>query len=126
MSDKPRSFGRKSISASLQPRELMTHSPRLSGIWTARIITLFPEAFPGVLGESLTGRVLQDGLWQLQTFDLREYGIGTQRNVDDTPAGGGAGAAYQSYAGGNGGLGGGGGGACSTPVSTAYSPERSR
>ena len=91
MSDKPRSFGRKSISASLQPRELMTHSPRLSGIWTARIITLFPEAFPGVLGESLTGKALKDGKWQIETTDLRQFGEGKHRNVDDTPAGGGAG-----------------------------------
>lgn len=59
--------------------------------WTARVITLFPAAFPGVLGESLTGKALQDGLWALETFDLREFGIGRHRNVDDTPAGGGAG-----------------------------------
>jgi tRNA (guanine37-N1)-methyltransferase len=44
-----------------------------------------------VLGESLTGKALQDGQWQLQTYDLRDYGIGKHRNVDDTPAGGGAG-----------------------------------
>ena len=88
---KPRALGRKSISASLQPRELMTDTPTLAAAWTAQIITLFPQAFPGVLGESLMGKALQDGLWQLQTFDLRHYGIGKHRNVDDTPAGGGAG-----------------------------------
>jgi len=43
------------------------------------------------LGESLMGKALKDGLWQLQTFDLRDYGIGKHKNVDDTPAGGGAG-----------------------------------
>lgn len=59
--------------------------------WTARVITLFPAAFPGVLGESLTGKALQDGLWHLETIDLRDFGIGRHRNVDDTPAGGGAG-----------------------------------
>lgn len=75
----------------LKPRELMTDSPDIAGSWTAQIITLFPRAFPGVLGESLTGKALQDGLWQLQTYDLRDYGIGKHRNVDDTPAGGGAG-----------------------------------
>ncbi|TKZ22076.1 tRNA (guanosine(37)-N1)-methyltransferase TrmD [Shimia litoralis] len=91
MSDKPRSFGRKSISVSLKPRELMTHKPRLANIWTARVITLFPEAFPGVLGESLTGRALKDDKWQLETTDLRPFGEGKHRNVDDTPAGGGAG-----------------------------------
>ena len=91
MSDKPRSFGRKSISVSLKPRELMTHNPRLAGVWTARIITLFPDAFPGVLGESLTGKALKDGKWQIETTDLRQFGEGRHRNVDDTPAGGGAG-----------------------------------
>ena len=87
----PRSAGRKSIAATLKPRELMTDTPALAGSWTAQLITLFPQAFPGVLGESLTGKALQDGLWQLQTYDLRQYGIGKHRNVDDTPAGGGAG-----------------------------------
>lgn len=88
---KPRSHGRKSISVSLKPRELMTHNPRLAGVWTARIITLFPDAFPGVLGESLTGKALKDGKWQIETTDLRPFGEGKHRNVDDTPAGGGAG-----------------------------------
>lgn len=59
--------------------------------WTARIITLLPEAFPGVLGLSLTGRALEQDLWRLQTVPLREFGQGRHRNVDDTPAGGGAG-----------------------------------
>jgi len=69
----------------------MTDTPELAGAWRAQILTLFPQAFPGVLGESLTGRALQDGLWNLETFDLRDYGLGKHRNVDDTPAGGGAG-----------------------------------
>lgn len=83
--------GRKSIRPTLKPRELMTDTPELAGAWTAQILTLFPTAFPGVLGESLTGKALKDGIWQLQTYDLRDYGIGKHRNVDDTPAGGGAG-----------------------------------
>ncbi|MFK7836014.1 MAG: tRNA (guanosine(37)-N1)-methyltransferase TrmD [Sulfitobacter sp.] len=86
-----RSHGRQSVSANLQPRELMQPKPDYSDVWQARIITLFPELFPGVLGASLTGKALQDGLWQLHTHDLRPYGIGKHRNVDDTPAGGGAG-----------------------------------
>ena len=91
MADTPRSFGRKSISASLQPQELMTSTPRLANIWTARIITLFPQAFPGVLDQSLTGKALKNGHWALETIDLRSFGEGKHRNVDDTPAGGGAG-----------------------------------
>jgi len=91
MSQQSKSHGRKSISANLQPRALMTPSPQLAGVWTAQILTLFPEAFPGVLGESLTGRALKDGKWALDTIDLRLFGEGKHRNVDDTPAGGGAG-----------------------------------
>ncbi|MCI2400683.1 tRNA (guanosine(37)-N1)-methyltransferase TrmD [Aliiroseovarius subalbicans] len=96
MSDKPKSQGLKShgrlaVTPTLQPRELMTDTPRLKGAWAARIITLFPDAFPGVLGESLTGKALKDGLWVLDAIDLRPFGEGKHRNVDDTPAGGGAG-----------------------------------
>lgn len=92
MNDTPKkSHGRLSISASLKPRDLISDTPRLKGAWTARIITLFPEAFPGVLGASLTGKALQHGLWALETIDLRPFGIGKHKNVDDTPAGGGAG-----------------------------------
>lgn len=95
MTDEPktpaRSLGRKTIRPTLKPRELMTPTPDLAGVWKARVITLFPSAFPGVLGESLTGKALNEGLWQLETIDLRQFGIGKHRNVDDTPAGGGAG-----------------------------------
>ena len=59
--------------------------------FTASIITLFPEAFPGVLGVSLIGKALRDGLWSLETTQLRDFGQGPHKNVDDTPAGGGAG-----------------------------------
>ena len=69
----------------------MDEPEELAGVWQARVITLFPEAFPGVLGLSLTGKALQDGRWQLHTENLRDHGIGKHRNVDDTPAGGGAG-----------------------------------
>ena len=92
MSDQPgKSFGRKTIRPSLKPQSLMNDTEELAGAWQARIITLFPETFPGVLGASLTGKALKDGLWQLFTHDLREHGVGKHRNVDDTPAGGGAG-----------------------------------
>ncbi|MFD1882647.1 tRNA (guanosine(37)-N1)-methyltransferase TrmD [Paracoccus pacificus] len=90
MTQPPRSHGRLSITASLKPRDLMAE-PQVAGAWTAQIVTLFPEAFPGTLGLSLTGKALADGLWNLRTIDLRGVGIGRHRNVDDTPAGGGAG-----------------------------------
>ncbi|PTN02153.1 tRNA (guanine37-N(1)-) methyltransferase [Rhodovulum imhoffii] len=79
-----------SINASAHPRDL-TGRPRVKGAWTARVITLFPETFPGVLGHSLTGRALEEGLWALETVALRPFGDGRHKNVDDTPAGGGAG-----------------------------------
>src|SRR5690606_59355 len=90
MSDTPKSHGRLTISASLRPRELMGE-PQVRGAWTANVVPLFPEAFPGILGLSLTGRALAQGLWNLRTIPLRDFGIGRHRNVDDTPAGGGAG-----------------------------------
>lgn len=87
----PKSHGRLSIAVSTTPRDLMGEAGRVKGAWCARVITLFPEAFPGTLGLSLTGKALAEGLWALQTIDLRPFGIGRHRNVDDTPAGGGAG-----------------------------------
>ncbi|MDE3029521.1 MAG: tRNA (guanosine(37)-N1)-methyltransferase TrmD [Paracoccaceae bacterium] len=89
--EKPKSHGRLSISASVKPRELMSDTPRMKGAWTAKIITLFPEAFPGTLGLSLTGKALDMGLWALETIDLRPFGEGRHKNVDDNPSGGGAG-----------------------------------
>ena len=85
-----KSHGRKTLRPSLKPRALM-EDEQLANAWTAQVITLFPDAFPGVLGQSLTGKALKDGLWQLDAIDLRPFGIGKHRNVDDTPAGGGAG-----------------------------------
>jgi tRNA (guanine37-N1)-methyltransferase len=69
----------------------MDEPQRLKGAWCAKVLTLFPETFPGVLSASLTGRALQQGLWTLETIDLRPFGLGKHRQVDDTPAGGGAG-----------------------------------
>jgi tRNA (guanine37-N1)-methyltransferase len=48
----------------------MDETPRLKGAWCAKVLTLFPETFPGVLGASLTGKALQQGLWALETIDL--------------------------------------------------------
>lgn len=59
--------------------------------WRATVLSLFPEMFPGPLGVSLAGQALKQGSWALDTLDIREFGIGRHRAVDDTPAGGGAG-----------------------------------
>ena len=55
------------------------------------VITLFPGLFPGPLAESIPGRALARGLAQLVAHDLREWGLGRHRSVDDYPYGGGAG-----------------------------------
>ena len=59
--------------------------------FSADIITLFPELFPGPLGASVLGRGLSDGLWSLSTTQLRDFATDRHRTVDDTPSGGGAG-----------------------------------
>ncbi|HST37137.1 MAG TPA: tRNA (guanosine(37)-N1)-methyltransferase TrmD [Allosphingosinicella sp.] len=59
--------------------------------WAATILTLYPEMFPGPLGLSLAGRALADGLWSLDSVQIRDFAADKHRSVDDTPAGGGAG-----------------------------------
>lgn len=60
-------------------------------MWSAAVLTLYPEMFPGSLGQSLAGRALTDGLWSLDTIQIRDFATDRHRSVDDTPAGGGAG-----------------------------------
>ena len=59
--------------------------------FSADIITLFPELFPGPLGASVIGRGAAQGLWSLRLTHLRDFATDRHRSVDDTPAGGGAG-----------------------------------
>ncbi len=59
--------------------------------WRASILTLYPEMFPGPLGQSLAGRALAEGTWALDTIQIRDFATDKHRSVDDTPAGGGAG-----------------------------------
>ena len=59
--------------------------------FSASVITLFPELFPGPLGASVIGRGMADGLWSLETTQLRDFATDRHRTVDDTPSGGGAG-----------------------------------
>jgi tRNA (guanine37-N1)-methyltransferase len=59
--------------------------------WRVQILTLFPELFPGALGASLPGKALKDGIWQLETLDIRTFASDKHASVDDTPYGGGAG-----------------------------------
>jgi len=57
----------------------------------ASILTLFPEIFPGPLGCSLAGIALERRIWTLDTVNIRDFGVGKHRSVDDAPFGGGAG-----------------------------------
>jgi tRNA (guanine37-N1)-methyltransferase len=57
----------------------------------ATVLTLYPEMFPGHLGYSLAGRALEREQWSLDAVNIRDFASGKHRNVDDTPAGGGAG-----------------------------------
>ena len=59
--------------------------------WTATVLTIFPEMFPGPLGVSLAGKALQRGDWRLDAVDLRRFTADRHQTVDDTPFGGGAG-----------------------------------
>ena len=59
--------------------------------FAARILTLYPEMFPGPLGHSLAGRALGDGLWSCAATSIRDFATDRHKSVDDTPAGGGAG-----------------------------------
>ncbi|HKJ75396.1 MAG TPA: tRNA (guanosine(37)-N1)-methyltransferase TrmD [Alphaproteobacteria bacterium] len=60
-------------------------------VWTALVLTLFPDMFPGPLGHSLAGTALKKGIWALETVDIRDFARDKHRVVDDTPAGGGPG-----------------------------------
>ena len=55
------------------------------------VLTLFPAMVVGPLAESIPGRIQGQGLATIRTHDLREYGLGRHKSVDDTPYGGGAG-----------------------------------
>ena len=58
-------------------------------VWTARVLTLFPEMFPGPLNHSIAGRALEAGVWALETIDFRDFASDKHRTVDDAPFGGG-------------------------------------
>lgn len=59
--------------------------------FTANVLTVFPEMFPGYLGHSLAGKALDEGVWNLNVHNIRDFTSDRHRTVDDTPFGGGAG-----------------------------------
>ena len=59
--------------------------------WKANILTLYPDIYPGYLGYSLLGKALEKKIWELNIYNLRDFGEGKHKAVDDKPFGGGAG-----------------------------------
>ena len=66
-------------------------------VWTATVLTLFSEMFPGPLGHSLAGKALASDIWRLTAVDIRRYAIDRHQTVDDAPFGGGAGMVMRPY-----------------------------
>ena len=64
---------------------------KLDSPWKAKVLTLFPEMFPGPLGLSLAGQGLEAGAWALEAVDIRNFAADKHRTVDDPPFGGGPG-----------------------------------
>ena len=56
-----------------------------------KVLTIFPELFPGFLGHSLTGKAYDEGKWSLEAVNIRDFAFDKHGSVDDTPMGGGAG-----------------------------------
>jgi tRNA (guanine37-N1)-methyltransferase len=66
-------------------------TPGVKNPWRGTILTLYPEMFPGPLGQSLSGKAMAEGKWSLDAINIRDSATSKHRNVDDTPAGGGPG-----------------------------------
>jgi tRNA (guanine37-N1)-methyltransferase len=73
------------------PPEMSSENAPAGQAWHATVMTLFPEMFPGTLGQSLAGKALDDGLWEIEAVDIRDFAEDKHQTVDDTPFGGGAG-----------------------------------
>ena len=60
-----------------------------------KIFTIFPELFPQILANSITGEALNKNLWKLEIINIRDYGLDARKTVDDAPVGGGAGMVFR-------------------------------
>jgi len=60
-------------------------------IFSAKILTIFPEMFPGPLQYSLAGQALSKDIWSLEIINIRDFGLTRHHTVDDEPFGGGNG-----------------------------------
>ena len=79
------------LSSDLRADPASGPAPGVAPPWCASVLTLFPDMFPGPLGQSLAGRALQAGVWSLKAHDIRAHATDRHRTVDDTPFGGGPG-----------------------------------
>ncbi len=78
------------LGMALAPARILGHFPAMP--FLATVLTMFPEAFPGPLGVSLIGSAWREqGLWSLETVDIRAFSRDKRGFLDDSPAGGGAG-----------------------------------
>ena len=59
--------------------------------WHINLLTLFPDMFPGYLGQSLSGKALEKKIWSYDAINIRDFAADKHKTVDDTPFGGGAG-----------------------------------
>ncbi len=64
--------------------------------WNVRVLTIFPEMFPGPLSESLIGKALSEKIWDCSSLNLRDFTTDKHQSVDDQPFGGGAGMLMRS------------------------------
>ena len=60
-----------------------------------KVFTIFPELFPQILANSITGEALNKNLWKLEIINIRDYGLDARKTVDDAPFGGGAGMVFR-------------------------------
>lgn len=67
----------------------------MTSLFSALALTLYPDMFPGPLGQSLAGKALEKGIWSLQTLQIRDFATDKHKTVDDSPYGGGAGMVFK-------------------------------
>jgi|TARA_B110000114_G_scaffold66627_1_gene70694 tRNA (guanine37-N1)-methyltransferase len=60
-------------------------------LWSATVLSLFPEMFPGTLGLSIAGKALKNDIWSLKMINIRDFSNDKNGKVDDVPFGGGHG-----------------------------------
>ena len=60
-------------------------------MFQAKIFTLYPDFFPGILSKGIYGRAIEKSLWNLDVINIRDYAKDKHKTVDDTPYGGGEG-----------------------------------